>query len=115
MEQNVPTLLVALPSAQADQTETFLLAQGISVIRAENICFAEMYAEVQFFVAAVYDESLSQEEQVSLARVMRIRWPWIRIIRRISSNVPLLEDGLFDCSAVSESQLADCIADILSG
>ena len=38
------------------------------VTRADNVCYAEMYADTQHFKAAVYDQSLSQEEQASLAR-----------------------------------------------
>ena len=77
--------------------------------RADNICFAEMYAEGQHFEAAVYDQSLSQQEQVSLAQMMRIRWPWIRIIRVASSRMLSPDDALFDCIAHSESQLTACI------
>jgi hypothetical protein len=106
----VPTLLVTIPSAQADRTETLLRSFGLSVTRADNVCFAEMYAEGQHFEAAVYDQSLSQQEQVSLAQVMRIRWPWIRIIRLVSSSdLSLADDALFDCIARSESQLPACI------
>jgi DNA-binding NtrC family response regulator len=94
---------------QADQTEAALRATGLNVTRADNICFAEMFAEAQRFEAAVCDHSLSQEEQVSLARVMRIRWPWMRIIRWVSSGDPLQDDALFDCSVFSRSQLASCV------
>ena len=68
-----------------------------------------MFAAAQRFEAAVYDQSLSQEEQVSLARVMRIRWPWMRIIRWVSSPGPLEDNALFDCTVVSQSQLASCV------
>jgi hypothetical protein len=106
----VPTLLVTIPSAQADRTETLLRSFGLSVTRADNVCLAEMCAEGQHFEAAVYDQSLSQQEQVSLAQVMRIRWPWIRIIRLVSSSdLSLVDDALFDCIAHSESQLTSCI------
>ena len=105
----VPTLLVTVPSAQADRTEAALRSFGLSVTRADNVCLAEMYAEAQHFEAAVYDQSLNQQEQVSLAQVMRIRWPWIRIIRLVSSRDPLPDDALFDCIAHSESQLTACI------
>jgi hypothetical protein len=111
----VPTLFVGGASAAADRTESALRSIGLELTRADNICVAEMYAEAQHFEAAVYDQSLSQEEQVSLARVMRIRWPWIRIIRCVSSGAPLIEDALFDCTAVSASQLAACVARSLSG
>jgi hypothetical protein len=104
-----PTLFVCTPSAQADEIEATLRAKGLSVTRADNICFAEMLAQAQRFEAAVYDQSLSQQEQVSLARVMRIRWPWMRIIRWVSSGDPLQDDALFDCSVSSASQLASCV------
>jgi hypothetical protein len=88
---------------------------GLSVTRADNICFAEVYAEAQQFTGAVYDRSLSEVEQVSLARVMRIRWPWIRIIRWVAPGNSLCDNTLFDCSALSESQLADCVERSLTG
>ncbi|MGA3227564.1 MAG: hypothetical protein ABSC65_27615 [Acidobacteriaceae bacterium] len=111
----VPILFVATPSAQADRTESVLQSMGLSVTRADNICFAEVYAEAQHFAGAVYDQSLSGEEQVSLARVMRIRWPWMRIIRWVSPGNSLFDDTLFDCSALSESQLAACVEHSLGG
>jgi hypothetical protein len=88
---------------------------GLSVTRADNICFAEVYAEAQQFTGAVYDRSLSEVEQVSLARVMRIRWPWIRIIRWVAPGNSLSDNTLFHCSALSESQLADCVERSLTG
>jgi hypothetical protein len=116
----VPILFVATPSAQADRTEAVLRSMGLGITRADNICFAEIYAEAQQFAGAVYDQSLSEEEQVSLARVMRIRWPWMRIIRWVSpgnslSPRILSDDKLFDCSALSESQLAACVERSLIG
>jgi hypothetical protein len=105
----LPTLYVSIPSTQADHTEAELRAKGLNVTRADNICLAEMFAQAQRFEAAVYDHSLSQEEQVSLARVMRIRWPWMRIIRLVSAGDPLQDNVLFDCSVFSRSQLASCL------
>jgi hypothetical protein len=105
----LPILFVSLPSAQADRTEAALRSMGLSITRADNVCIAEMFAEAQHFEATIYDHSLSQQEQVSLARVMRIRWPWIRIIRRVSSAVSFPDDAVFDCSAFSDTQLADCV------
>ncbi len=110
----MPVLFVCSPSAQADQTEAALRAKGLTVTRADNICVAEMFAEAQRFEAALYDQSLSQKEQVSLARVMRIRWPWMRIVRWVSPGDPLQDDALFDCSASSASQLASCVERVLS-
>lgn len=110
----IAVLFVTVPSAQADQTEAALALLGLSVTRADNICYAEMYAEAQHFTAAVYDRSLSQEEQVSLAQVMRIRWPWMRIIRSVSSPAPRSDDALFDCSAGSQAQLTACVQQSLA-
>jgi hypothetical protein len=105
----LPTLFVSIPSAQADRTEAGLRERGLLVTRADNVCVAELFAEAERFEVAIYDRSLSQEEQISFARVMRIRWPWMRIIRFSSSIAPLTEDALFDCSALSESQLTACV------
>jgi hypothetical protein len=109
MKRPLPTLFVTLPSAQADRTETVLQSLGLSVTRADNICVAEIYSEAQHFEAAVYDQSLAPQEQVSLARIMRIRWPWMRILRVAPASAPPVDHGLFDCTALSESQLAACI------
>ena len=105
----VPALFVTVPSPQADQTAATLQARGLRITRADNICFAEMYAGAQRFEAAIYDHSLSQEEQVSLARVMRIRWPWMKLLRWVSPGAPLLADDLFDWSVHSEPELAACV------
>jgi hypothetical protein len=106
----VTALFVAALSAQADRTEAVLRANGLTVTRAENVCFAEIYAEAQRFAAAIYDRSLSQEEQASLARVMRIRWPWMRILRWVPSGDELHNEDLFDWSVRNERELADCVA-----
>src|SRR3984957_5414709 len=74
----VPTLLVTIPSAQAERTEALLRSFGLSVTRADNVCFAEMYAEGQHFEAAVYDQSLSQQEQVSPGQKERRPPPRVR-------------------------------------
>ena len=109
MKRLLPTLFVTIPSAQADRTETVLRSLGLNVTRADNICEAEIYSEGQHFEAAVYDESLSPVEQVSLAQIMRIRWPWMRILRLAVAPAPPVDHGLFDCTALSESQLAACV------
>lgn len=111
----LPTLFVTVPSSQADQTEAVLQDLGLTITRADNICFAEMFAEAQRYEAAIYDRSLAQEEQTSLARVMRIRWPWMRIIRLVSADEPLLEDDLFDWSVVSAEELAARVERSLTG
>jgi hypothetical protein len=109
MKRPLPTLFVTVPSAQADRTEEVLESLGLSVTRADNICVAEMYSEAQQFEAAVYDQSLTPQEQVSLARIMRIRWPWMRILRLAPASAPPVDHALFDCTAPSASQLAGCI------
>ena len=109
MNPPVPILFVSVPSEQADQTESLLQSLGLSVTRADNICVAEIYADAERYEAAVYDRSLTPEEQVSLARVMRIRWPWMRIIRFTGANAPPVEHDPFDCHARSASDLATCI------
>jgi hypothetical protein len=109
MKSPLPILFVTIPSTRADRTEAVLRSLGLSVTCADNICVAEMYSEAQHFEAAVYDQSLSPEEQVSLARVMRIRWPWMRILRLAPASAQPVDHGLFDCTALSESQLAACI------
>jgi hypothetical protein len=109
MKPSLDTLFVTTPSAKADRTEAMLGSLGLNVTRADNICVAEIYSETQHFEAAVYDQSLTSEEQISLARIMRIRWPWMRILRVAPASAPPVEDGLFDCTALSESQLPACI------
>ena len=112
------TLFVCLPSPQADQTEAALRAR-LDVTRADNVCFAEMFAEAQPFEAAVYDESLSPEEQSSLARVMRIRWPWMRIIRWVSSGTrcgrrPLRLHRSLGCATRHLRRTLACLAQLFS-
>jgi hypothetical protein len=109
MKSPVPILFVSIPSAQADKTEAMLQSLGLTVTRADNICVAEIYSEANRFEGAIYDQSLTPEEQISLARVMRVRWPWMRILRLASTSAPPLDQDPFDCSALSESQLAACI------
>ena len=106
---SVPLLFVCAPSEQADETSALLQSKGMLVTRADNVCYAEMYADTQMFAAAVYDQSLSQEEQASLARVMRIRWPWMRILRWGADGKPFFEDELFDWSVRTQPELASCV------
>jgi hypothetical protein len=105
----VPLLFVCAPSGEADETAAMLEARGMLITRADNVCYAEMYADTQHFKAAVYDQSLSQEEQASLARVMRIRWPWMRILRWVAGSDPFFEDELYDWSVRTQAELAHCV------
>jgi hypothetical protein len=86
---------------------------GFHVTHAENICYAELYSETHFFEAAVYDESLSAEEQVSLARVMRVRWPWMRLIRCGHQPFANAEPELFSSMALSEAELPAVVLKVL--
>jgi hypothetical protein len=102
-------LLVGEPSPGMDRKHALLREAGFDVTRADTICHAEVFSESQHFEIAVYDEGLLPEEQISLARVMRVRWPWMRLVR--CGHMPLEgeQNLLFDGTAVSESQLPECI------
>ena len=110
---SVCVLLVGAPSAEIDRKHALLRDSGFDVTCADTICHAEVFAESHYFEAAIYDDSLSPQEQVSLARVMRIRWPWIRIIRCGHSPLQIAEDTLFHCTVAAESQLPAYIAQLL--
>ncbi len=110
----VSVLLVGSPSAVVDRTESDLSASGFMVTRADNICYAELFAETQYFDAAVYTSSLSPEEQVSLARIMRVRWPWMRLVRCGYKLIPA-EDSLFDGAVASEPDLPAKLSSVLAG
>jgi DNA-binding NtrC family response regulator len=100
----IPLLLVGSDSAELDRKTALLTAHGYAVTRAENICYAEMFAAEQYFEAAVYDSSLDTQEQVSLARIMRVRWPWMRLVR--CGPMPAHADpDLFDAWSLSEERL----------
>jgi hypothetical protein len=103
-------LLVGSPSPALSRKQSVLEGSGFDITVAENICYAEVFAEAQYFDAAVYDESLPSHEQVSLARVMRVRWPWMRLI----ACDPAPADELFDAIQPSESQLPETIRGILT-
>lgn len=103
-QSTVPLLLVGVPSAETDRKASLLEANGFTVTRADTICHAELFAAQQYFDAAVYDISITSQEQVSLARIMRIRWPWMRLISmgQLPAN---FDPDLFDASATSEANL----------
>jgi hypothetical protein len=103
-------LLIGHPSPALKRKQSVLVRSGFAITLAENICYAEVFAEAQYFDAAVYDESLPIHEKLSLARIMRIRWPWIRLIA-CAQNV----DGeLFDAIQSSESHLPETIRQSLA-
>lgn len=107
-------LLVGEPSPGMDRKQSLLRESGFDVTRADTICHAEVFAESQQFEVAVYDERLSSQEQVSLARVMRVRWPWIRLVRCGHTPLEDAQDSLFDDTTASESQLPDCVQRVLT-
>ncbi len=86
-----------------------LHGHGYAITHAESICHAEMFSEAQYFDAAVYDETLTEVEQVSLARIMRVRWPWMRLIRCGSFPIKITSDPLFDAMEASEASLPETI------
>ena len=109
----IPLLLVAAPSPIADRMNADLREAGFDVTLAETICHAEILAEAQYFDAAIYQEQLPLHEQISLARVMRVRWPWIRLLRCGHAALDMSEENLFDATASSESQMISCIRQLL--
>lgn len=102
-------LVVGSPSAALDRRVNLLHSAGFTVTHAESICHAEIYSEAQYFDAAVYDETLTEVEQVSLARIMRVRCPWMRLIRCGSSPIQITSDPLFDAMEASEASLSETI------
>jgi DNA-binding NtrC family response regulator len=102
-------LLVGPSSPSLLRKKTVLQRHGFDITLAENICYAEVFAETQHFDAAVYDDALPAHEQLSLARVMRIRWPWMRLI----SCGPAPSDGLFDANEFSEAALPETLREVL--
>lgn len=110
-ERSASVLLVGALSPSVSRKLQRLHDAGFQVTHAESICHAELFSEAQYFDAAVYDELLSAVEQVSLARIMRLRWPWMRLIRCDHAAVP--EQGLFDATTASEASLLQTILDHL--
>jgi hypothetical protein len=106
-------MLVGAPSGEIDRKYALLRTSGFDVTCADTICHAEVFAESQYFEAAVYDESLSPQEQVALARVMHVRWPWMHLIRCGHTPLEIAEDSLFHCTAASESQIPMCLEHLL--
>ena len=102
-------LVVGAPSASLERKMRTLHGHGYAITHAESICHAEMFSEAQYFDAAVYDETLTEVEQVSLARIMRVRWPWMRLIRCGSSPIQITSDPLFDAMEASEASLPETV------
>ncbi len=107
-------LVVGAPSAALDRRIHQLQSAGCAVTHAESVCHAEMYSEAQYFDAAVYDNSMSEVEQVSLARIMRVRWPWMRLVRCGSAPIRITRDPLFDAAEASEANLPETLRAIVN-
>lgn len=105
-----PILLVGPPSPLLLRRKTTLERHGFDITLAENICYAEVFAETQHFAAAVYDDALPAHEQLSLASVMRVRWPRMRLIS--CGHAPA--EGIFDANESSEAELPEAIRAILA-
>lgn len=111
-QPTIPLLLVATPGAQTDRKVALLETSGFSVTRADTICHAEIFAAEQYFDAALYDDSIPAHEQIALARVMRVRWPWMRLVS--AGKLPANHDpDLFDASSISEENLPTAIYQVL--
>ncbi len=104
-------LLVGVLSPALERKQSLLQNHGFDITFAENVCYAEIFAEARHFDAAVYDVSLPIEEQASLARVMRVRWPWMRLI---SCGTDPGDGRLFDANESSESQLPETLRQVLA-
>jgi hypothetical protein len=102
-------LLVGPPSPSLQRKQALLQNSGFEITFAENICYAELFAEIQYFDAAIYDESLPPHEQLSLARVMRVRWPWMRLVA--CGRPP--EKAIFDAHESSEANLPHTLRKLL--
>jgi hypothetical protein len=97
-----PSVLLIGPSSDSlARKQALLELSGFEIARAENICYAEVFADSRRFDAAVYDDSIPAHEQVALANVMRIRWPWMRLISCGADSAP----NLFDALECAESEL----------
>ena len=107
-------LVVGASSPELDRRIHLLQSSGCSVTHAESVCHAEMYSEAQYFDAAVYDASLSEVELVSLARIMRVRWPWMRLVRCGGAPIRITRDPLFDAAEASEASLPETLRAILN-
>jgi hypothetical protein len=114
MERTISLLLVGAQTPTLERKRQLLGDAGFAVTLADNICEAEVYSEAQYFDGAVYDESLSETEQVSLARVMRVRWPWMRLVRCGHLPLSITEDAVFDATSASEARLSEVVRDCLS-
>ncbi len=111
--KTISLLVVGSPSTALDRKISLLHSAGFTVTHAESICHAELDSEAQYFDAAVYDETLSEVEQVALARIMRVRWPWMRLVRCGSSPIRITSDPLFDAMEASEANLPETVLSCL--
>jgi len=107
-------LLVGAPSPALKRRQRLLQSAGMDVVCSDNICTAEMISETQYFDGAVYDDSLPAHEQVSLAQVMRVRWPWMRLVRYGHVAGEERSDELFDASQPLEEGLAATLRNVLA-
>ncbi len=111
-QTKTPLLLVGLPSPETDRKTSLLEANGFTVTRADTICHAELFAAELYFDAAVYDSSVTPQEQISLARIMRVRWPWMRLVS-IGHLPPSTDHDLFDARSTTEQTLPTTLHRIL--
>jgi hypothetical protein len=107
-------LLVGTPSPSLKRRQRLLQSAGLDVVCSDNVCTAEVLSESHYFDGALYDDSVPAHEQVSLARVMRVRWPWMRLVRYGHATMEERSDGLFDASQPSEAELATTLKNLLA-
>ena len=112
--QGISLLLIGVSTPEVTRKHQLLHDSGFVVTLVDNICNAELLSEAQYFDAAVYDESLSEVEQVSLARTMRVRWPWMRLVRYGHQALTITEDAVFDATTASEASLPAIVLGCLS-
>jgi CheY-like chemotaxis protein len=103
-------LLVGAHAPSLERKQSLLESSGFAVTLAENICYAELFAQERHFDAAVCDESLPPHERISLARVLRIRWPWMRLVACGDAS----ENDLFDAAEPSEADLPEILRAVLA-
>jgi DNA-binding response OmpR family regulator len=106
-------LLIEESSPSLQRRQQSLEISGFAVTRAENICYAEIFAGSQHFDAAIYDDSVPTEEQHSLARTMRLHWPWMRLVSCAAPPQHELSRQLFDANQSSALALPKTLREIL--